>query len=42
MFITIQENGRKYYIESENKEIFSIAIIYRITIARNTFENSIL
>ena len=24
------------------KEIFSIAIIYRITIARNTFENSIL
>ena len=30
MFITIQENGGKYNIESENKKIFSIDIFYCI------------
>ena len=31
MFIIILENGGKYYIESENKKIFSIDIFYRIS-----------
>ena len=30
MFIIILENGGKYYIESENKKIFSVDIFYRI------------
>ena len=30
MFIIILENGGKYYIESENKKIFSLDLFYHI------------